>query len=641
MGKPYETELRSLAATYSWALEAPLQRLVAAVRELSSLPLVAVGSGGSFTAAHFASYLHQHYTGFLAKPVTPLELNSIGVNFRRANLMILSAEGSNQDILAALDGAIQEEPHRSLAFSLRPDSRLISAASDLGQVVSFGIEAPVVKDGFLATNSLLAFIALLSRAYAEVFGDDHSLPSNLADLLPHDFFSDPLAHGLIDRLADLWDRPTTTIIYGPNVASAAVDLESKFTEAALGNTRLADLRNFAHGRHNWLATPPEPTAVLALFSKPEEALATRTLRLIPPTFPIVRLNFPDSGPKAALGAVIASLYIVGSVGIARGVDPGQPRVPQFGRRLYSLKMKFRKPPSAEDTAISRKLQTNGPLLETRRSDLTKWREAYHAFIERLTSAEFGAIILDYDGTLCSGDERFTGMRATIAAELNRILAIGCMVGIATGRGKSVHHDLRMSITPEHWAKVLIGYYNGSQIKALSEDPPMSSGTAISTALAAFAVQLEESHATDGELAIRPTQISVIPKSVEQSETTWRLISSLARRLGLKAVKSSHSIDVVEQSTSKTNLAQFISQQLPDGQALLAIGDQGEWPGNDSELLSLPYSLSVDEVSVDPETCWNIAPAGVRSIPATLFYLRLINGAYSVMTIDRSHLLPAK
>ena len=53
---------------------------------------------------------------------------------------------------------------------------------------------------------------------------------------------------------------------------------------------------------------------------------------------------------------------------------------------------------------------------------------------------------------------------------------------------------------------------------------------------------------------------------------------------------------------------------------LCIGDKGIWPGNDFELLSTTYSLSVNEVSIMPESCWNIAKVGSKNIKATLEYL---------------------
>jgi hypothetical protein len=58
MGKPYATELSRLSDTYAWALETPIESLAAAVSASSHLPLIAVGSGGSFSAAHLACSLH-------------------------------------------------------------------------------------------------------------------------------------------------------------------------------------------------------------------------------------------------------------------------------------------------------------------------------------------------------------------------------------------------------------------------------------------------------------------------------------------------------------------------------------------------------------------------------------------------------
>ena len=43
-------------------------------------------------------------------------------------------------------------------------------------------------------------------------------------------------------------------------------------------------------------------------------------------------------------------------------------------------------------------------------------------------------------------------------------------------------------------------------------------------------------------------------------------------------------------------------------------------GNDCELLSHEYALSVDEVSMDSSTCWNLASPGIRGVDATLEYL---------------------
>src|SRR5260221_7534552 len=102
MGRPYNGELSRLAETYAWALGAPIERLAAAVSACATLPLLAVGSGGSFSAAHLACLLHQHHAGMLARPVTPLELLSSRINLRSLGVMVLSAGGSNPDVVAPL-----------------------------------------------------------------------------------------------------------------------------------------------------------------------------------------------------------------------------------------------------------------------------------------------------------------------------------------------------------------------------------------------------------------------------------------------------------------------------------------------------------------------------------------------------------
>jgi len=58
-------------------------------------------------------------------------------------------------------------------------------------------------------------------------------------------------------------------------------------------------------------------------------------------------------------------------------------------------------------------------------------------------------------------------------------------------------------------------------------------------------------------------------------------------------------------------------------AVLCVGDRGRWPGNDYALLSGPHSLSVDEVSPDPGSCWNLAIPGCRGAAAAIAYLKCL------------------
>ncbi len=640
MGKPYATELSRLSETYSWALKAPIESLVTAVSTSATLPLVAVGSGGSFTAAHLACALHQQHTGMVSRPLTPLELISSQLHLRSLAVMILSAGGSNTDIISAFENAVSREPRRCMVFCLRKGSSLSRLARSYRSVDLLDLNPPSVKDGFLATNSLLAFSVLLVRAYARAFSAGDSLPQEFEALLAYNGSSQRYIQDLRASCGPLWKRDTLVVLYGPSMSSAALDLESKFSEAALGNIQLADFRNFAHGRHHWLAKRESKTGVLAIFAEDERNLAKRTLRLIPFSIPTAEICVPLVGPAANVAALVAVLHIVGAAGANRGIDPGRPGVPAFGRRIYGLRgLRARnKTASPETIAIARKLGFDVQGLRDRQ-DLPVWQDAYLRFAERLEQASFGAVVFDYDGTLCDERDRFSGLRDDVIRHLTRLLKAGIAVGIATGRGKSVRDDLRKGLSRRLWGSVHLGYYNGFEVSSLCDDGHPDSSSEPSEALRAVAEVISK-HPVISRVATceaRRAQVSVQPRSAASTELTWRVLQQLAQAHGLKVVRSSHSIDLVQQDVSKRSLVCHLQSLFPIGTQVLLIGDKGQWPGNDYDLLSAPYSLSVDEVSADPNTCWNLAPAGHRGVQATLDYLGALQIAKRTVRIELQRL----
>ena len=174
MGKPYASELEQLASTYTWAMKTGIAPLVEALTGSASLPLLATGSGGSLTAAHLTASLHQRYTGRVAKAVTPLEMVSLTPRFMDIAVLFLSAGGRNADIIGAFQRVVVREPHRLVVMCSRRKSPLSRLVETYRYVDLFDFNLPGGKDGFLATNSLLAFSVILCRAYAQVFptGDE-------------------------------------------------------------------------------------------------------------------------------------------------------------------------------------------------------------------------------------------------------------------------------------------------------------------------------------------------------------------------------------------------------------------------------------------------------------------------------------
>jgi fructoselysine-6-P-deglycase FrlB-like protein len=190
-------------------------------------PLRAGGSGGSLTAAHAIAYFHQTETHCLAAVSTPLELVSENLDARLSN-WIFSAGGTNVDVLAAARTLIAREQLAVLCG--RDDSPLAALCRKHPFVDLLIYESPAGKDGFLATNSLLGFVALLARAYAEEAGSVHwrASANAVVKLLAN---PEKLSAWEADT-SSLWERPTTVVLYGPHLIPHTRGMSKKRSRVA-------------------------------------------------------------------------------------------------------------------------------------------------------------------------------------------------------------------------------------------------------------------------------------------------------------------------------------------------------------------------------------------------------------------------
>lgn len=619
--------MEKLAATFAYVASAdikPLQQAVGAAR-LSSLR--AIGSGGSLTAAHALAGLHQRYTDLLAAVATPLEAVDNPLDAEVAT-WLLSAGGKNPDIMAAAKTLILREPRHLGVLCGRSDSPLARLCRQHPYVDLLLYPSPAGKDGFLATNSLLGFTALLTRAYAVEFGSDADWQDTVKHMMP--LLRDAaVTEAWEAAMGRLWTRPTTLVLHGPATRVGAIDLESKFTEAALGHLQLADYRNFAHGRHHWLAKRSESSAVLAFVTSADSVLAERTLDLLPRHVPRACIVF-DGGPSAvALASVLAALRITGWAGYARSIDPGRPSIPNFGRKLYNLKLP-RSPNVTESprlspravAAIARKAGVAHSGLSAL-TDLGRWREALDAFLARLRGANFAAIVLDYDGTMVDTRQRSEPVEPELAGELARIATAGIHIGIATGRGESVRRDLQECLPDDLWRRVLVGYYNGAELARLDDDSAPDGTVGVCAALRplADALHRQPEIAEFACMEERSSQITLEATGMRKRRL-WELALQVVLKTGIPRVtvtRSGHSVDIVAPGVSKLSVVRQLRETVGD-EPVLVIGDRGRWPGNDHDLLSQPFALGVDEISGNPATCWHLGKPGQRGPTVAFDYL---------------------
>lgn len=624
LGKPFHSELDQLADTYDWAVSLPIDIAVSKLHKYRGVPLVCIGSGGSLTTAHFAAALHQTFAGRVSHAVTPLEATSLPIDWKSAGALLFTAGGGNPDALGCFRRLANQDVASLGVVCCRAGGAIPSEANRYPTVDQILIEPPSGKDGFLATNTLLATAVVLTRVFAAAVRRDPGLPGSLDDLL--DGGSAEHHREAVRRACrPVCERNTLVVLHGPTTRPAAVDLESKFVEAALGDIQTADYRNFAHGRHHWLAKRGGTTGVLAVISDADRDLADRTLALLPKSTPVARISVPGSGPAAALAALVGGFYVTAAAGERRGIDPGDPGVPAFGRRLYHLNpygsIRAAAKGSIETVAIERK--TGARTADLAAGALSYWSEAYAAFVKRLQSARFGAVVFDYDGTLCDSVDRVAGLRPEVAERLTGLLDAGVRVGVATGRGKSVGDALRAKLPQRLWDQLTVGYYNGASIAPLSDSTHPDVTSPPHESLSGLYETLRSTPPVGGaaDLTLRPLQLTLEIHDAAFVPLVWRLVLSACLKEGrVGAVLSTRSIDVLAPGVTKMAVVERLAAGLDGGTSVLCVGDRGEWPGNDFELLRRPLSLSVDEPSPAADAGWNLVPPGVRGAAAAAHYL---------------------
>jgi hydroxymethylpyrimidine pyrophosphatase-like HAD family hydrolase/fructoselysine-6-P-deglycase FrlB-like protein len=641
LGKPYASELAQLPLTYKWARSCDITSLARSVQVNKEFPLISVGSGGSLTAAAFMAQLHEDFTGMPAKYCTPLEVIEDPA-IRECAVYILSARGTNPDIVEAGRLIAYREPKAVSGIVLANESPLSGLSQQFPWIDIISIESPAGKDGFLATNSLLGIFVLLYRAYCSVYGIEPELPETMPEAKVDTFDNVSVFQ------KQQFEQGTICTLFGGWAKAPAIDFESKFTEAGLSSVQLADFRNFSHGRHYWLVRHPK-TTVVALITPELRSTATRTISALPVGTKVIKAEASSIGPVGAIELLVSVLKITGEASVTLGIDVGKPSVPSFGRRLYHQGFSKKKTSTIYrlDYIIERKL--GGNLHNWPEKALIAARESLDEFLRRLVNIKIGGIALDYDGTLCPIENRYGGLPESAAQLLSDLLEKGLLVGIATGRGKSVRQALSKTISSKYLDRIIVGYYNGSQVLNLNEGDPVSGDAAIGN-LMQF-VDLIQSDPLFPEVCrieVRPQQVTLTPQSSVPSSLLYEMVNeilALMPECGLKTSRSGHSIDVIPNTVSKLAVKAKLQELLAvSGSAMdvLCIGDSGSWDGNDFFLLSDGHGLSVDRVCHNINHAWNIAPPGHRGLQATLDYLKALklnDGAVSldVSTIIEVHL----
>jgi hypothetical protein len=558
--------------------------------------------------------------------MTPLEFSHSRQVVRGSAVIVVSGGGRNRDSIGSLERAIAWEADEVgviAASQGSPLSALGQRYQDSVRVVELPSASP--KDGFLATNSLLAILLAVWRWYARTDGQaytsDDEIHSVVASAVGECRDGGPLSQAI----ADILNKDNLFVIHGADVAPAVADLEARFTEGGIANLHMADARNFAHGRHNWFNRKAN-TSVLGVSTEGEWAMVSGVLTALPSTVPNAHIRLATTGLGATVEATVIAMHVAGWAAAMRRVDIGRPRIPAFGRRLYhspvlrASSMLRDSQRRRRDVAVERKLAARGENF----GDESAWLIAAAArsrFERQLHTNSYTAVVFDYDGTLCGRDARASGISPRIGEELTRLLSTGVEIAIASGRGHSLRSQLRNSLPDRWWASVVVAFYNGAVVCSLADDRPLRDGEVYEPLLRLEKLLSSPSLGINGlEVNVRPQQLTIELAGEGRVRRLWARINEVVQELGdgdLTVTLSGHTIDVVPRDVSKVRVLSKLSSKRDN---VLTIGDQGGWPGNDFALMAATTSLSVDRVSSSLNTCWNLASPGVRGPAGLLDYL---------------------
>ena len=622
----YDYEMSKLAGTYSAAVATDVSKIKAAIAGASESSVIGVGTGGSYTVASLLCHLHEAYTGRVSRPATSLELICNPTLAASSPVFLISAEGKNPDIVEALQRARRHSARPIHVLTNRAASPLTDAIGRLSDITTHLFEL-ADKDGYLATNSLLLDAVLIARAYGELAHEADHIPTSLSALTLGGESIDQWLNSAADFVMAAVSRGNVIVTYSPLLGPVAADLESKLSEGALLHSQVADLRSLAHGRHLWFAERPSECAVLALVEPSLETLWHQMRALFPPEIPTYAMLLAGARPRDLLGGLVAEMRLVAAIASLQNRDAGRPHVPQFGRDLYYVDLPAAIPAPVD--SLDHGEQSKYSVLGARWPSILRrgaMQRALSAFKSSLERQIFRAVVFDYDGTLCTSQRDDSPPPPAVLTHLQRLVEADVIVGIASGRGGSVQEQLQATLPQTLWPKLELALYNGgwtTDVSRSERDPPetsefLSHVERLIRKLQSLGVPIDLVRTT------HPYQVSVRFREGLQTDGMWFVVADALRQAGLdlsRMVRSKHSLDILAPGVDKSHLITTLIQKhrlLP--YEVLALGDQGAWPGNDFSLLEHRFSLSVDLPSRRLDRGWKLAPAHKRDVDATIWYL---------------------
>jgi fructoselysine-6-P-deglycase FrlB-like protein/phosphoglycolate phosphatase-like HAD superfamily hydrolase len=622
----FSDKLDGLPATIKLAGSGDIDNLATALAAARRRVAYAVASGGSAIVAEYFAICRRSLQCAFTIVQTPMHFVLESDRLTNADVWLFSAGGDNPDILAALDAAVARGASTIHVVTTNPRARVRVAAEHYPGTAVHVTSVADPKDGFLATHSLIATVTALLRA-ADKCLVDPAMPSVGTHFGVEAVrrLSQTNRDELALRVSSFAPADTLVLLADPRLAPAAIAIETSAWEAALCPVQRTDHRNFAHGRHVWVAQRGKGTFILSLAGTETRAVWREMDALLPDSARRLSLDYANCGRLQCALAIVDSLVLVEALGRAVNVDPGSPGVGDFGRKIYQSRSL-----GTLATHLSPAVRHKQQAMLLRDNPLAAQVDVVHEhakMLGRLANAVFRGLVLDYDGTIVSTEDRYNPPAPEIIAELRRLLRSNIAIGIATGRGGSAGERLRELLPVEDHPKIVVGYYNGGYVRSLDVDIRRQPAPRHPDLINAMA-WLREHPEFFRQFAIKDSgvQVSIEICNLLNPDNFFASFSAttLVRGGAVRLTRSQHSYDVLPAATCKTAVVRAVAQRLGDeAAATLCVGDSGSCAGNDYALLGGTFGVSVCDVSDQPDVCWSFFGQSLTGPSALLRLLQAL------------------
>jgi hypothetical protein len=610
-----ELVLADGAASLSLAISGGLTRMA-----------IAVGSGGSAISAEYLGLCRATLGAVPTLVQTPMEFALADGNLANVDVFLFSAGGNNPDILAAQRSAVARGARALHVVTNNAAGRLAQASGDLELANVHVLPTADVKDGFLATHSLVGAIsALLVASDVAAHGAATPILGQNFGCAADGVFSVDSRRRMSDCFASIKRTDTILLLEDPRLSAVGLLIETSVWETALCGIQRTDHRNFAHGRHVWLQHRSHDSMIVSLVGPESVGVWKAIEKSVPADVRRFCLEVKNCGRLENAVGILRALTIVEALGKAALVDPAKPGVGPFADEIYDssslLEMTELLPPAVRQ---KRAAMAKADLPDCGNLALI---ESFDALKKRLRAAIFRGMILDYDGTIVTAAGRFHPPEKPVLVEIERLLYEGMWIAIATGRGGSAGENLREALPSRFHPQILVGYYNGGDMRTLDVDiskSPLATavgivevGNWLDTNLSLFF--------PDAKMRRSSVQITIELSGVRDITDFQRAFSGrFAGTPEVRIVRSAHSVDICLTSSCKTNVFRKLSETArlaPED--ILCVGDSGDALGNDYALLGRPFGLSVDQVCCRADVGWALFGGTVRGPEALLHILKAL------------------